>query len=68
MNDFEKQIEEQMKIYQIQLQDSLKRLSSLMKRLSIDNESKLNATLEFAELFNKLRSDGVITTLSDGTE
>lgn len=63
MNDFEKQIEEQMKIYQMQLQDELKYLYSLMRRLGIDNTSKLNATLEFSELFNKLKREGVITQL-----
>ena len=43
MNNFEKQIREQMKIHQIQLQDKIKRLGSLMKRSSIDNKSKLDA-------------------------
>lgn len=68
MNDFEKQIEEQMEIYQMQLQDELKRLGGLMKRLSIDSKSKLDATLEFAELFNKLKSEGIIRELYDDAE
>lgn len=67
MNDFEKQIEEQLEIYKMQLEDELKRLYYLMKSLGIDSESKLESTLEFAELFNKLKNEGVIRKLSDGT-
>lgn len=68
MNDFEKQIEEQMEIYQMQLQDELKHLYWLMKGLGIDSKSKLNRVLEFAELFNRLKSDGIIRELADDTE
>ena len=68
MTDFEKQIAQQMDIYMLQLNDKLKKLGSLMQRLNIDSEEKLNATLEFAELFNKLRKDGVIEKIVDNVE
>jgi len=64
MTDFEKQIEEQVTCYQMQLQDNIKHLCWLMKSLGIDTKEKLDTTLEFAELFLRLKSEGVIKTLS----
>lgn len=60
IKSFEKQIEQQMEIHMLQLKDELKRLGSLLQQLNIDSDDKLNATLEFAKLFNKLEKDGVV--------
>lgn len=63
--EFQKQIDAQMEIYQMQLNDKIKRLKTLMEQLGINNKSKLEATLEFSKLFNELRNDGVIESLRD---
>lgn len=67
MNNFKKQIKEQMELYQMQLQDDVKRLVWMMERLNIHDEFTLNTALEFAELFSRLKNDGVIQKLSDNT-
>ena len=65
MDDFQKQLQKQMESYQLNLHNEIKHLYSLMKRLDINDASKLEATLEFAKLFNKLKNEGIIQELKE---
>lgn len=65
MNEFEKQVEEQIKLHRLYLEEDIKRLTSLTKRLGIDSQSMLEAVLEFTHLYERLCRDGVITGFTD---
>lgn len=65
MNEFEKQVEEQIKLHRLYLEEDIKRLTSLTKRLGIDSQSMLEAVLEFTHLYERLCHDGVITGFKD---
>jgi hypothetical protein len=63
MDDFQKQVEKELEKHKERIYSDIEKLCFLMRELDIDSKEKLDNALEFAELFSKLRSEGVIKKL-----